>query len=42
VQKIQPEREQADYEAWSAPAEEAERAIAVGHRFLAAIEALFE
>jgi uncharacterized protein (UPF0332 family) len=40
VQKIQPEREQADYEAWSAPAEEAQRAIGLAHRFLAAIEAL--
>lgn len=42
VQKIQPEREQADYDAWSAPAEEARRAIELAHRFLAAIEALFD
>jgi uncharacterized protein (UPF0332 family) len=42
VQKIQPEREQADYDAWSAPAEEAQRAIELAHRFLAAIEALFD
>jgi uncharacterized protein (UPF0332 family) len=41
VQKIQPEREQADYDAWSAPAEEAQRAIELAHRFLTAIEALF-
>jgi uncharacterized protein (UPF0332 family) len=41
VQKIQPEREQADYDAWSAPAEEAQRAIGLAHRFLTAIEALF-
>jgi uncharacterized protein (UPF0332 family) len=41
VQKIQPEREQADYDAWSAPIEEAQRAIDLGHRFLAAIEAMF-
>jgi uncharacterized protein (UPF0332 family) len=42
VQKLQPEREQADYDAWSAPAQEAQRAIELAHRFLAAIEALFE
>jgi hypothetical protein len=42
VQKIQPEREQADYDAWSAPAEEAQRAIALAERFLTAIEALFD
>jgi uncharacterized protein (UPF0332 family) len=42
VQKIQPEREQADYDAWSAPAEEAQRAIKLADRFLTAIEALFE
>ncbi len=42
VQKIQPEREQADYDAWSAPAEEAQRAINLADRFLTAIEALFD
>jgi uncharacterized protein (UPF0332 family) len=42
VQKIQPEREQADYDAWSAPAEEARRAINLADRFLTAIEALFD
>lgn len=42
VQKIQPEREQADYDAWSAPAEEAQRVIDLADRFLTAIEALFE
>jgi uncharacterized protein (UPF0332 family) len=41
VQKIQPEREQADYDAWSAPAEEARRAIKLADRFLTAIETLF-
>lgn len=40
AQKIQPEREQADYDAWSAPVEEARRAIELAHRFLTAIEAL--
>lgn len=41
VQKMQPEREQADYDAWPAPVEEARRAIELAHRFLTAIEALF-
>jgi predicted nucleotidyltransferase len=36
------EREQADYDAWSAPAEEAQRAINLADRFLTAIEALFD
>jgi uncharacterized protein (UPF0332 family) len=40
VQKVQPEREQADYDAWSAPAEEAQHAIELARSFLAAIEAL--
>lgn len=40
VQKLQPEREQADYDAWSAPAAEAGRAIEMAERFLAAIEAV--
>jgi hypothetical protein len=39
---MQPEREQADYDAWSAPAEEAQRAIELADLFLTAIEALFE
>ena len=42
VRKIQPEREQADYDAWSAPAEEARRTIELAHRFPTAVEALFE
>ncbi len=42
VQKIQPEREQADYDAWSAPAQEAQRVIKLADRFLTAIEALFD
>lgn len=41
VQKIQPEREQADYDAWFAPIGEARRAIELAHRFLEAVEALF-
>jgi uncharacterized protein (UPF0332 family) len=40
VQKIQPEREQADYDAWFAPTAEARRAIELAHRFLTAVEAL--
>jgi uncharacterized protein (UPF0332 family) len=42
AQKLQPEREQADYEAWSAPESEAQCAIALAHRFLAGIEALLK
>jgi uncharacterized protein (UPF0332 family) len=38
VQRIQPEREQADYEAWSAPADEGRRAIELAHCFLTAVE----
>lgn len=41
VQKLQPEREQADYDAWQAPAAEANEAIQLARRLLAAIEALF-
>ena len=40
VQKLQPEREQADYDAWLAPAEEAKRAIGLARDFLTAVEAL--
>jgi uncharacterized protein (UPF0332 family) len=40
VQKMQPEREQADYDAWAAPAAEARHAIDLAHRFLDAIEEL--
>jgi uncharacterized protein (UPF0332 family) len=40
VQKMQPEREQADYDAWAAPAAEARYAIDLAHRFLDAIEEL--
>ncbi len=36
----QPERNQADYDAWSSPITEARRAIDLAHRFLSAIEAL--
>lgn len=37
---VQPEREQADYDAWAAPAEEARRVIELGRAFLAGIEEL--
>jgi len=37
AQSTQPEREQADYEAWEAPAEDATRIIATAERFLEAI-----
>lgn len=42
VQKIQPEREQADYDAWFAPAGEARRTIDLAHSFMAAVEALLD
>jgi uncharacterized protein (UPF0332 family) len=35
---VQPEREQADYEAWAAPREEAQRVIDLAETFLAAID----
>jgi uncharacterized protein (UPF0332 family) len=40
VQKIQPEREQVDYDAWAAPAEDARHAIGLADTFIAAIEEL--
>ena len=40
VQKLQPEREQADYDAWLAPAEETKHAIELAREFLIAVEAL--
>lgn len=40
VQKIQPEREQVDYDAWAAPAEDARHAIELADTFIAAIEEL--
>ncbi len=42
VQKVQPEREQADYDAWFAPTADATHAIDLARRFLAAIETLTE
>lgn len=40
AQKVQPKREDADYEAWFAPREEAERVIELARSFLAAVEEL--
>lgn len=40
VQKVQPEREQADYDAWLAPVDDATHAIDLAQRFLDAIEDL--
>jgi uncharacterized protein (UPF0332 family) len=40
VQKVQPEREAADYEAWLAPEEEARRVIELASTFLAAVAAV--
>jgi uncharacterized protein (UPF0332 family) len=42
VQKLQPEREQADYDAWSAPADEAQHAIELAGRFVAAVESVLD
>jgi uncharacterized protein (UPF0332 family) len=42
VQKMQPEREQADYDAWAAPEAEARRAIGLARRFLEAIDGLLD
>ncbi|HEV3093098.1 MAG TPA: hypothetical protein VGY30_01135 [Solirubrobacteraceae bacterium] len=42
VQKIQPEREQADYDAWFAPADDANNANELAQKFLSAIEELAE
>lgn len=38
AQRVQPEREQADYEAWPAAREDAERVIELASAFIAAIE----
>jgi uncharacterized protein (UPF0332 family) len=38
VRNVQPEREQADYEAWLAPRDEAQRVIELAGAFLAAVE----
>ncbi len=40
VQRLQPEREQADYDAWSAPVQEARRAIELARDFLTKVAAL--
>lgn len=40
AQRVQSEREDADYEAWNFPAAEADRVIALAEEFLAAIEGL--
>ncbi len=42
VQKVQPEREQADYDAWPASREDAERVIDLASAFIAAIEAALD
>jgi uncharacterized protein (UPF0332 family) len=42
VQKIQPEREQADCDAWVAPVAEARHAVELAETFLAAIEDALE
>lgn len=40
VRKLQPEREQADYDAWPAPAEDAHKAIELARGFLGVIDEL--
>lgn len=40
AQKVQAEREQADYEAWLTPEDEARRVIELASTFLVAVEAL--
>ena len=40
VRKVQPEREDADCEAWAAPRGEAERVIELAGSFLRAVEAI--
>jgi uncharacterized protein (UPF0332 family) len=40
AQKVQPERERADYEAWLPPEDEAQRVIELARTFLSAVEAL--
>ena len=40
VREVQPEREDADYEAWDAPREEAQRVIELADRFISAVDAL--
>ena len=42
VQRLQSEREQADYDAWAAPPAEAKQAIELAHRFLSAVEAVLD
>lgn len=39
---VQPEREQADYDAWAVPAEEARRVVELGRAFLAGIQELID
>jgi uncharacterized protein (UPF0332 family) len=40
AQKVQPERERADYEAWAAPKDRAREVVELARLFLAAIESL--
>ena len=40
ARKVQPERENADYEAWLVPAEEAERVVELAGRFISAVDAM--
>lgn len=42
ARKVQPEREQADYDAWLAPVDEARRVIDLAEAFLTAIDAVLD
>lgn len=42
AQKVQPQREDSDYDAWLAPVEEARRVVEFAEGFVAAVEALLE
>lgn len=40
AQKVQPQREDSDYDAWLAPVEEARRVVELAGRFIAAVEVM--
>lgn len=42
AQRVQPEREQSDYDAWAAPPEEAQRVVELAERFLDAVRSAIE
>jgi uncharacterized protein (UPF0332 family) len=42
ARRVQPEREQADYDAWAVPADEARRVLELARAFVAAIDQMFD